>query len=100
MARGSLVSIVFLKTLNISATTAAGKGKNTLTLMSTDVERICRGLSTVHELWASPIEIGIAIFLLERQLGAACIVPAIIALGMSIPAVLHLRKYHTKKLHS
>jgi ATP-binding cassette subfamily C (CFTR/MRP) protein 1 len=81
MARGCLVSRVFSKTLAISATVAAGKGSSTLTLMSTDVERISRGLESLHELWASPIEVGIAIWLLGRQLGVACIVPGVIALG-------------------
>jgi ATP-binding cassette subfamily C (CFTR/MRP) protein 1 len=81
MARGALVSMVFSKTLTVSAHVNAGKGSNTLTLMSTDVGRISRGLDGLHEIWASPIEVGIAVWLLERQMGAACIVPSIIALG-------------------
>jgi ATP-binding cassette subfamily C (CFTR/MRP) protein 1 len=73
--------MVFSKTLTVSSHVNAGKGSNTLTLMSTDVGRISRGLDGLHEIWASPIEVGIAVWLLERQMGAACIVPSIIALG-------------------
>lgn len=80
MARGSLVSLIFSKTLTISALANASKGSNALTHMSTDVQRISRGLEALHELWASPVEVGIAVWLLERQMGAACLVPSIIAL--------------------
>ncbi|KGO45062.1 ABC transporter, integral membrane type 1 [Penicillium expansum] len=44
-----------------------------LTLMSVDVERISSGLQYVHEVWASPIDIGLALWLLERQLGLAVV---------------------------
>jgi ATP-binding cassette subfamily C (CFTR/MRP) protein 1 len=80
MARGSRVSMIFSKTLTVSARVNARKGSSTLTLMSTDVQRISRGLEALHEVWASPIEVGIAVWLLERQMGAACIVPSVIAL--------------------
>jgi hypothetical protein len=49
--------------------------------MSTDVERISGGLVSLHDVWASPIEIGIALYLLERELGIACIAPSLLALG-------------------
>lgn len=81
MARGSLVSLIFLKTLSVSANVAQDKGSSTLTLMSTDVDKICRGLDGLHDMWASPIEVGIALWLLERELGVPCIVPALLALG-------------------
>lgn len=49
--------------------------------MSTDVERIAQCLQLFHNLWATPIELVIAVYLLERQIGAACAVPVILALG-------------------
>jgi hypothetical protein len=49
--------------------------------MSTDVERISRCLQLFHNFWATPIELGIAVYLLEKQIGAACAVPVILALG-------------------
>ncbi|KAJ5727128.1 multidrug resistance-associated protein [Penicillium malachiteum] len=51
-----------------------------LTLMGTDVERIVTGFRSIHELWASPIEIVIGIWLLARQVGVASVVPAVIAI--------------------
>lgn len=53
-----------------------------ITLMGTDVERITSGFREIHELWASLLDIGIAVYLLERQVGVACLVPTVIAVGM------------------
>lgn len=46
-----------------------------LTLMSADIERIDTGWRTAHDVWANLVEIAVAIFLLERQLGVACLIP-------------------------
>lgn len=54
-----------------------------ITLMGTDVERIVANLKNLHEAWASIIEVGIAIWLLERELGIACFIPLVISLGKS-----------------
>jgi hypothetical protein len=43
--------------------------------MSTDIERIAGGVTQVHETWASIVELAIAIWLIERQLGVAVLVP-------------------------
>jgi hypothetical protein len=56
--------------------------------MGTDVERIASGFREVHELWGCPIDIGIAVYLLERQVGVACLVPSVIAIGMFLPVHL------------
>lgn len=49
--------------------------------MGTDVERIVETLKFVHELWASIPEIGVAVWLLARQVYGASAVPLIICLG-------------------
>ena len=54
-----------------------------LTLMSADIERIVQGWETMHEIWANVIEVGLALYLLERQLGVACVVPVAVAIGKS-----------------
>lgn len=46
-----------------------------LTLMSADIERIDTGWRTAHDVWANLVEIAVAIYLLERQLGVACLIP-------------------------
>lgn len=52
-----------------------------VTLMGTDVERIVDSLTLLHELWASIFEIGIAVWLLERQISFASVVPLVICVG-------------------
>lgn len=55
---------------------------SSLTLMSADIERIVTGMQTGHEIWANIIEVGIAIYLLQQQLGVACLVPVGVAVCM------------------
>ncbi|KAK6510125.1 hypothetical protein TWF481_004839 [Arthrobotrys musiformis] len=76
MLRGILMSAVYHKTTQLSII-----GSNTadsVTLMSGDVENLVRGLREIHELWAALVQIGIATWLLARQLGLACIGPLIV----------------------
>lgn len=53
---------------------------SSLTLMSADIERIVTGMQTAHELWSNAVEVIVAIYLLSRQLGAACAVPVGVAI--------------------
>ena len=48
--------------------------------MSTDIDFICQAFQNIHELWANVIEIGIAMYLLWRQVGAPCFFVAIPAI--------------------
>jgi ATP-binding cassette, subfamily C (CFTR/MRP), member 1 len=77
MIRGSLVSSIYHKTTEISIT--ALDNSAAVTLMSTDIERIELGIRLTHELWANLIQVGLATWLLQRELGLACIVPIVIA---------------------
>ncbi|KAH0429478.1 ABC multidrug transporter [Colletotrichum camelliae] len=76
MVRGSLASFILSKNLDADVA-AAGDSSAALTLVSADVRNICRSFETLHEVWANPIEIGIAIWLLQRQLGLGSVGPAI-----------------------
>ncbi|KAL8671339.1 MAG: hypothetical protein Q9168_004163, partial [Polycauliona sp. 1 TL-2023] len=78
MARGGLISMLFAKTSLVKANGA--DPASSLTLMSADIERITNGWQTMHECWATIIEMCIAIYLLERQLGAACAIPLAVAI--------------------
>lgn len=78
MVRGSLIAVVYSHTLDLPL---GAHHSSPSTLMSTDVERICTCLVNLHELWANVIEVGIAVYILEKQIGVACITPALIALG-------------------
>lgn len=50
-------------------------------LMGTDVERIGHNFQKIHEIWASIIEIGVAIWLLEQQVFLACLAPVTVILS-------------------
>lgn len=62
------------RTVDLGETTA-------IALMGTDVERIGFNFMQIHEAWASVIEIGVAIWLLEQQLFLACLAPVVVILG-------------------
>jgi ATP-binding cassette subfamily C (CFTR/MRP) protein 1 len=79
MVRGCLVSAISWQTTRLNLL-AVSDSKAALTLMSADVERITDGLRPLHDFWASIIQIGIALYLLEGQMGVACVVPIVIAI--------------------
>jgi len=89
MARGGLISMMFAKTSTLKAN--AVDPATSLTLMSADIERITNGWQTMHEIWANLIEVTLAIYLLERQLGAACAIPLAVAICKSISQYLNTR---------
>ncbi|KAH9885049.1 ABC multidrug transporter [Xylariomycetidae sp. FL2044] len=77
MGRACLVTAIYTKATEASIT--SGEESNaSLTLMSTDIERIIFGFRNLHEILASPIEVAIASWLLYRQVGAAFVAPIII----------------------
>lgn len=79
MFRGALASVIYEKTLRLPIDIRNDSAA--ITLMSTDVDSIATAFETVHEIWANTIEVSIAIYLLEAQLGIACVVPVALALG-------------------
>lgn len=82
MVRGILVSEIYHKTTELSLTSLDNSAA--VTLMSTDVDRIIAGLPVLHDLWANIIQAALTTWLLERQLGVACIAPALMAIGKYI----------------
>lgn len=78
MARSCLVSAVYRKTTESKL--AAADDSAALTLMSGDVERFQLGFGNLHELWAAAVEIGLASWLLYRELGAAFAAPIVVVL--------------------
>ncbi|KAI1340793.1 ATPase-like protein [Xylariaceae sp. FL0016] len=78
MVRGALVGAVYRSTTRMKLS-AAGDGA-AITLMSTDVERIRLGLLNLHEFWANGIEVGLASWLLYRQVGAAFAAPLVVVI--------------------
>jgi len=79
MVRGALVTAIYQKTTEISI--IALDNSAAVTLMSTDVERIEQGLKQLHEFWANLLQTCIATYLLQRELGLACLTPIGLAIG-------------------
>ncbi|KAF5534749.1 multidrug resistance-associated 1 [Fusarium mexicanum] len=88
--RGSLISLVYDKTLDLSIT--AFDESIAVTLMSADTENICMNFASIHEMWASPIECAVALYLLYRQLGMAFLAPMVVAI-VSTTGILMIAKY-------
>jgi hypothetical protein len=88
MARGGLVAMLYSKTTDLRA--SAIEPSASVILMSADIERITTGWERIHELWANLIEIALAIYLLQRQLGVACTVPVAVTICKS-PLICYLR---------
>ncbi|UKZ84066.1 hypothetical protein TrVFT333_011882 [Trichoderma virens FT-333] len=76
--RAGLISKIYQDTTALRY--ADIKDSAAVTLMGTDVERIHESLMQVHEIWASAIEIIIAVWLLVRQVSYAAIAPLAICL--------------------
>jgi ATP-binding cassette subfamily C (CFTR/MRP) protein 1 len=87
MVRGSLVNAIYAQTLELSITSLDESAA--VTLMSSDVERICESLLSIHSLWAGPMEIALAIWLLQKQIGIALLGPLLItAVAVSGPFLI------------
>lgn len=79
--RGIMVTAVSAKVLRLDTASLADSAASTL--ISTDVDRICGSLKEIDDLFATPIEIAVAIFLLERQIGVSCIAPVAVSAGLT-----------------
>lgn len=90
MTRTGLIAMIYSHTTPLKAHEV--KDSAAVTLMGTDVERIAVAMKNFHELWASIPEIGVAIYLLSRQVSIASIVPPIICVGaLGSPQMMHVR---------
>ena len=78
MIRGSLISMLYNKASDVAIKDV--DLASSITLMSADIERIVTGMTTAHEMWSNSLEVGLAIYLLKRQLGVACAIPVGVAI--------------------
>ncbi|RAH40919.1 P-loop containing nucleoside triphosphate hydrolase protein [Aspergillus brunneoviolaceus CBS 621.78] len=76
--RGAVVSLIYQKTLTLRFDEYSESAA--LTLMSNDIDNIAFGIQNMHEVWASLVETGIALYLLQRQVSWAAAVPAFVSL--------------------
>jgi len=77
MIRGGLISLIYRKGLQLPSSGASDSP--VMTLIATDVERICEIWHLmILEVVPGSIQLGIAVWLLQRQLGAVCVAPVIL----------------------
>ncbi|KAF7594114.1 hypothetical protein BBP40_010113 [Aspergillus hancockii] len=88
MVRGAIVSMVYRKASTLSVEDA--DPASSLTLMSADIERIVQGWQTMHDIWGNTLEIGLAIFLLQQQLGVAAVVAITVAISALVGSLISL----------
>ncbi len=74
------MAVVYGKTVELASREA--KSSASLTPMSTDVDRVAITVEKVFDIWAGAIEIILALYLLERQIGWACIGTVLVSLGL------------------
>ncbi|KAM7219752.1 ABC multidrug transporter [Rhypophila decipiens] len=91
IVRGGLISLIYDKVVQSpSASTQAASDSAAMTLIGTDVERICETWHlVVAESWAAVIQLAFAVWLLQMQIGPVCVTPVIVALvatAMSVRA--------------
>ncbi|WDK08975.1 ABC transporter [Colletotrichum graminicola] len=75
ITRGSTRALVYRKALRLDLSSPNISPSGALTLVGTDTETISKGITHLHEVWGGLLEIGIGIYLIYRQLGAACAMP-------------------------
>lgn len=74
--RGGLISLIYRKTLELRV--GATDPTASLTLMSSDIQRMVETVTLIHDTWLGFLDVCIAMFLLYLELGQACYAPAIV----------------------
>lgn len=79
MVRGALILLVYDHTLSLNI--SAPSKSDALTLINADIERIGSGQRSLHETWASVLEIGLSLWLLEIKIEVSTIAAALVVIG-------------------
>lgn len=80
--RGGLISLLYQKTLDLSI--AVIDPSASLTLMSSDIERIVAPLQYLHDAWGGLVDLALGMYLLYRNLGSACYAPAVVYIILAL----------------
>lgn len=68
---------------------ASKSASNAVTLITSDIGSVEQTISTIHEPWSAVIEVSVAIWLLQRQVGWGSIGPVFVAIGKYICPTSH-----------
>ncbi|KAL4768688.1 putative ABC transporter [Aspergillus nidulans var. acristatus] len=78
MVRGGLILLIYDHTLTLDALSPSKN--DSYTLITADIERIVSGLRSLHETWASLIEIALSLWLLETKIMVSAVAAAMVVL--------------------
>nr|AMM63163.1 AniL [Aspergillus nidulans NRRL 8112] len=78
MVRGGLILLIYDHTLTLNAPSPSKN--DSYTLITADIERIVSGLRSLHETWASLIEIALSLWLLETKIKVSTVAAAMVVL--------------------
>lgn len=89
MVRGGLMALVYQHMMELPL--GSTDESSAMSLMGADVEMLAEYFhSTVCESWASILQLGLAAWILQTQIGVVCITPILIATGtFSFSTYLH-----------
>ncbi|KAE8407397.1 multidrug resistance-associated protein [Aspergillus pseudonomiae] len=86
MLRGGLMAIVFQHLMNLPS--GSVDESSAISLMGTDIEMLAEYFqSTVCEIWANIIQLGLATWLLQTQVGAVCIAPIVVVIIFTVASL-------------
>lgn len=89
MVRSKVCRALYAKTIVIKGPSDSNAAS--VTLMSTEVDRLRTGLRDLHDIWCCPIEAAVATWLLYRQLGAATVAPVAVVIVTTAISALFAR---------
>ncbi len=79
--KASMFALIYQKSLRLDLTSPNVSPLAAVTMVGTDTETIIGGMNLIHEIWAGAVEIGIATWLIYRELGPACAMPIALTVG-------------------
>ena len=91
MMRGSVISLIYEKSLRLDIASSSVSPEGALTMIGTDGETITQGVVQLHDLWGGILEISIGSYLIYRQIGAACAMPLALAFSkLYLSMIIHM----------
>ena len=80
MLRGGLMTLVFQHMMELPLGTT--DESSAMSLMGSDIEMLAEYFySVVSETWANVLQLALATWLLQTQIGAVCIAPILVAMS-------------------
>lgn len=83
MFRGSLITLIYEKTLRVRAVSI--NDAEAITLVSADIDRIGLCMQVLHDAYASLVELALSLWLLHKLLGIAVLTPTVFIVGKCSP---------------